>query len=46
MMRIRGIKHNGELKMLINTPHTLVLREKVRGLVTGKGLLCRGMCWC
>jgi hypothetical protein len=29
MMRIRGIKHNGELKMLINTPHTLVLREKV-----------------
>lgn len=30
MMRIRGIKHNGELKLLINTPHTLVLREKVR----------------
>lgn len=29
MMRIRGIKHNGELKLLINTPHTLVLREKV-----------------
>lgn len=29
MMRIRGIKHNGELKMLINTPHTLVLREKL-----------------
>jgi hypothetical protein len=31
MMRIRGIKHNGELKLLINTPHTLVLREKVSG---------------